>query len=642
MDTYWAKFQQRRVSRRRVLAGTAGLSASAAFLIACGGDDDGDSSPGSTAAATSTPSTGPTGSTATGGNGPTGSTGGGSTGSTGGSASSGLVTPAVNETTSAKSGGTMVGRASFEPRSHDPHLFPDSFYTNATYSNLFRIKYGIGEYSDGEVEGDLVASWEVSPDQLTITAKLNRDARFAPVAPVDGRAVDAEDVVASWQRYIETSNQRADFASSINPAAPISSIDAVDNETISIKLAAPNAVVTSRLARHTPGSMYIIPKEGLDPAVLDLKTTSVGSGPFYVSEFTASVALNLKRNPGYNRDSRGFPFLDEVHYPLVQEYSTFLSQFRAGNIHLGDGLAQEDIIPTKNDIPELELMSTYFQTLTPRLGFGVAPDSLFVDERLRQAFVLTLDRELFLSTVFNRDPFEEQGLDIALAFESALQANTFSGWLLDPLSSGFGPNSKFFKQDFDEAKKLIEAAGFPGVVEGFQLHYAAAQASVPTTYSAYSEAIVGLAQDSGLFKWDLDVVQNYRADFFPTYHNQATAPFSGVAISLSNLSEDPANYLFSYYNSLGTLRMGTDDKLDELTTKAVAEFDAEARMALVHEIQMYEAGKNFYPRFGGGTGFSLAWPAVRNREVYQGGTGLAVSQSNAAALWLDETKAPFA
>jgi hypothetical protein len=57
---------------------------------------------------------------------------------------------------------------------------------------------------------------------------------------------------------------------------------------------------------------------------------------------------------------------------------------------------------------------------------------------------------------------------------------------------------------------------------------------------------------------------------------------------------------------------------------------------------MYEGGKNYYPRFGGGTGFSLAWPAVRNREVYQGGTGLAVSQSNAATLWLDQTKAPFA
>jgi ABC-type transport system substrate-binding protein len=634
---YWGRVLARRLSRRRALASTGGAAAASAFLIACGGDDD----DGSTGSSTGVPSTGPTGSTATGGSGPTGSTGGGSTGSTGGSPSSGLVTAPLNETASAKSGGTMLGRATFEPRSHDPHQFPHSFYTNATYSNLFRVSYGVEKYSDGEIEGDLVASWETSPDLLTITAKLNPDARFAPVAPIDGRPVDANDVAASWQRYIETSNQRADFASSVNPSAPISSIEAIDDGTIAIKLAAPNAVVTSRLARHTPGSMYIVPKEGLDPAVLDLQTTSVGSGPFYVSEHTPSVALKLKRNPGYTRDSRGFPFLDELHYPLVQEYSTFMSQFRAGNLHLGDGIAQEDIVLTKNDVPELEIMSTYFQTLTPRLGFGVAPDSLFVDERLRQAFVLTLDRELLLSTIFNREPFAAQGLDITIAMESGLQANTFAGWLLDPLSSEFGPNSKFFQQDFEEAKKLIEAAGFPGVVEGFQFHYAAPEASVPTTYSSYTDAIVGLAQDSGLFKWDLNVVQNYRADFVPKYHNQATAPFSGVAISLSNLSEDPANYLFTYYSSRGTLRMGTDDRLDELTTKAVAEFDAEARMALVHEIQVYEGGKNFFPRFGGGTGFSLAWLAVRNREVYQGGTGLAVSQSNAATLWLDQTKAPF-
>ena len=73
-----------------------------------------------------------------------------------------------------------------------------------------------------------------------------------------------------------------------------------------------------------------------------------------------------------------------------------------------------------------------------------------------------------------------------------------------------------------------------------------------------------------------------------------------------------------------------------MTKKAMAEFDAAKRKQLVHDIQRYEGGKMFFPRIGGARGFSVSWPAVRNREVYQGGTQRALT-----TLWLDQTKAPF-
>jgi ABC-type transport system substrate-binding protein len=598
MAGYWRRTLDRRISRRRALLATGSAAAAAAFLAACGGDDEGDEGD-----------------------------------------QSGLVIEAKDETKSAKRGGIYKARNTFEPSTLDPHLFPNNFHVAATYSNLWLIKDGLLAYSDGTVEGDLVESWEVSPDKLTITAKINAKAHFAPVAPVNGRVVDAHDVAASWQRHSSTSNQRGDFANSVNPAAPVSSITAVDDRTISIKLAAPNAVVMARLARATPGSLYIVPKEALDKNVLDLARTSIGSGPFYISEFQPSVKIIFKRNPAFH-DKNGFPFIDELEYPTVQEYAQFISQFRAGNIHEAIGMQAQDIVPTKNDIPELELLPTYYGTVLPRVGFGAAPGSPFLDERLRQAWVLTWDRELFLDTVFNADKFAQGGLEISVVYESGLQANTYSGWLLDPLSKEFGPNTKFFKKDLVEAKKLVEAAGYPNGVDNFELIYAAPAAAVPAAYNSLIDPVIGLTQDSGLFKWKLNIVQNYFAEFFPKYHNQSIAPFAGVAISLSNLAEDPANYLFSYYNSKGSLRMGTDSTLDGLTGKAVQEFDNKKRMELVYDIQRYEGGKNFYPRFGGGTGFSLGWPAVRNRNVYQGGTR-GGTPNNPATLWLDPEKAPL-
>ena len=638
---YWSSVLTRRLSRRRALAATGSAAAASAFLLACGGDDDAAStgSSGATGStATSTASTGASGpSGATGATGSSGSTG--ATGSTGGSQSS-LITRPVDETKNAIKGGVYKTRNTFEPSTLDPHLFPNNFHVYETYSNLWRIKDGIIDYSDGEVVGDLVDSWETSPDKLTITAKLNPNAHFAPVAPVNGRAVDAQDVAASWQRHSTMSNQSSDFSNAVNPAAPIVSIEATDDKTVVIKLAAPNAVVTARLARATPGSMYIVPKEALDPTVLDLAKTSIGSGPYYLDEYTPSVTMKFKRNPGFGQNKDGFPFMDALEFPTVQEYATFLAQFKAGNIYDGTGILAEDILSTKKDVSELELMTTYFSTVLNRVGFGVDPGP-FTDERVRQAYVLTWDRDIFLTTVFNADKFGQQGLDVTLANESGLQSNTYKGWLIDPLSSDFGPNSKFFKKDYVEAKKLLDAAGFPDGVKDYDLYTAAPSAGLPAAYGALLEAVVGLSQDSGLFNPNRVNVQNFFSEFIPKYHNQARGSFAGVSISLSNLAEDPANYLFSYYNTHGSLRMGTDSTLDDLTAKAIVEFDNEKRMQIVHDIQRYEGGMNYYPRLGGGTGFSLAWPVVRNREVYRGGTGLS-GTNNPSTLWLDPKKAPLA
>jgi ABC-type transport system substrate-binding protein len=622
---YWTRVLTRRLTRRRALTATGGVAAASAFLLACGGDDEPEPT-GATGATGSTGTTPQLGVTPAAVQSP--------------SAPSGLIAQPQNETSNAKRGGTLLARNTFEPNTLDPHVFPANFHVSATYSNLWRIKPGVMEYTDGTIEGDVVESWEVSPDRLKITAKINPKAHFAPVAPVDGRAVDAHDVAATWQRHSTLSNSRTDFSHAANPAAPIISINAIDDGTIEINLSEPNAVVMARLARATPGSHYIIPKEALDEGALDLARTSIGSGPFYISDYQPSLRINFKRNPGYGQTREGFPFIDELEYPIVQEYATFISQFRAGNIHLSGGMRAEDILPTKRDLNQLELMSTDFSTLVGRVGFGVAEGSPFVDERLRQAWVLTWDRELYLDTLFNASRFRQEGIDISLTYESGLQADTYRGWLLDPLSPEFGPNSQFFKQDLEEARRLVTAAGHPDGLRDFDLTYAAPGAATPAGYSSQVEPIIGLTQDSGLFHWNLNIVQNFFAEFFPRYHNQANAPFSGVAISLSNLNEDPANYLFSYYNSRGSLRMGTDSHLDDLTGKAVGEFDEDARQELCFEIQRYEGGKNFYPRFGGGTGLSLGWPAVRNREVYRGGSGL-VGLNNPATLWLDPDKPPL-
>ena len=591
---YWHKFSTARLSRRRGLAlGATALTASA-LTWACGGGSDGAND------ATS------------------------------------LVTQAKDETKNLKRGGTLISRSTTEPNTLEPHLFPGNFTAQQTYSGLWLIKDGFNTYTKGEIEGDVVESWEFSPDKLTLTAKINPNAHFSPVAPVNGRAVDAQDIVATFQRHKSVSNQRAEFANDINPQAPVVSVTATDSRTVVIKLNEPNAAITALLARGTPGSMFVVPKESLDPSVLNLARTSAGSGPWYISEYNFGIGHRFKRNPGFKQDKRDLPYIDEISWPTVAEYATFLAQFRAGSIQLATGIRGQDVLPAKKDIPELEIMPTYFSTRIQRVGFGVASDSPFRDERLRQAWMMTIDRDLYLDTVFNLSNYRDAGLPVEVAWESGLQADSYEGWLLNARDEKeFGPNAKYFKFNIAEAKKLVEAAGQKTPMEA-GLHLPARQSVRNVSYWDGLEALFGMTADSGVFKVNLDLLANYDADWVPKYHNQSLGPFSGVTISLSALAQDPATYLHSYYNSKGALRQGTDSTLDDLTTKMVREFDNKKRLELGNEIQRYEGQKMYFPRIGGATGFSVGWPAVRNREVYRGGT-----MRQFTTLWLDQEKAPF-
>ena len=54
----------------------------------------------------------------------------------------------------------------------------------------------------------LAESWEFSPDKTTITFKLRQGVKWHNMAPVNGRAFDSADVVATWKRYVGLPQQQ--------------------------------------------------------------------------------------------------------------------------------------------------------------------------------------------------------------------------------------------------------------------------------------------------------------------------------------------------------------------------------------------------------------------------------------------------
>src|SRR5690349_21040429 len=125
MSDYWQKTLGSRLSRRRALTATGAGALGAAFLAACGGSSS--SSSGDAGNKTN---------------------------------ASGLVTAVKDETKSLTRGGVLWNRTISEPATMDPHVFPGNFATTHTHSGLWLIKDGYLKNSDGEVDGDVVESWE--------------------------------------------------------------------------------------------------------------------------------------------------------------------------------------------------------------------------------------------------------------------------------------------------------------------------------------------------------------------------------------------------------------------------------------------------------------------------------------------------
>ena len=623
MQSYWDKVLSRRTTRRRALIGSSALAASAAFLAACGGDDDDD------------------GGGSTGGG--AGGTGGGATGGTGGGASSGLIYSPVDETAQAKHGGTYVttqnNAFAIAP---DPHKIGAHVPVGRrVYSQLFRVKHGVLQNTDGEIMGDLAQSWELSPDNLTITIKLEPEAGFSPVDPVNGRIIDSGDITFSWRRMIDEGAQlRGDLANEVSPSAPIVSIDAPDSETVVINLASPNSTIYTLLAHAALGSFWIVPKEAGD---FDLPNNPVGTGPYYVTELRPESNITYKKNPNFKRSTltNNEPYIEEIQTPIILEAATRSAQFRAGAVHETE-FPRLEMVGAKKDQPELNMFAVEPPT-TERVYFGHNPDSPFIDERLRKAYYKLIDRDAYVRAAYDVDFFEGDGLEVGQYWEGSFMRASWSGWTLDQKSTeDYGELQANFNVDLEEARKLVEAAGHEVPFHFIQVRSAPGPTSFPQSFYDRMQIIEGMIRDSGVMTFEFNDLE-WATEWVPQVRASG-GKFSGASWGPDTSSLDPSATSYYVYNPAGGYFEGGDDTLTELTDKIRSEFDVDARRALVQELQRYDADKMFNQKLGVAAGFSLSWPMVRNTGVFIGGTNwqdiLSAGQGAELKAWLDETQPP--
>jgi peptide/nickel transport system substrate-binding protein len=281
------------------------------------------------------------------------------------------------------------------------------------------------------------------PDPQTVIFKLRPGMTFHNHAPVNGRAVAADDIVKS-QIYVRDNPRAGNNSFQVNS---MQSVEAPDAGTVVFKLKAPNAYLFTGTQLADPGAQCIFPKENLDN--LDTAWT-VGSGPYELVEYQMNVRYLYRRFAGYHEASKGLPYIDEREVTVIQDAAAQESAFRSGQIDIwgdgGGGLPVPGLGDTlKRDLGGKVQIDDYL-ALSMQTWNANVTKAPWNDVRVREAMYRVINRQQYLNLL-------EQGK--GKVPPGPLPAG-LTDYQLDPKQS-----EKYFRQDAKAAKQLLDAAGFP-------------------------------------------------------------------------------------------------------------------------------------------------------------------------------------
>jgi peptide/nickel transport system substrate-binding protein len=517
-------------------------------------------------------------------------------------------------------GGTLNPEALYgNPPSLDPHQTSSTWAMQSVsrvYSRMFRFKSGsdpkIGQ--DRDTESDVALSLE-SPDAVTWTVKLRPDAKFHNTAPVNGHAVEAEDVKSTFLRafLIAANPYRGILGGYMDP----NQIETPAKDTVVFKLKFPYSPFRKAVASTNYG--WIFPREAMagsyDPTKL-----MIGSGPFTFDSYTPDVALSFKKNADWFE--KGRPYVDAVHLAVIPDQAQRLAQFQSSHLDISSALPN-DLETVKRSNPNAAVVNS-LPTSGIMIYFQMGdPSAIWQDVRVRRALSMAIDRDALGKSVFLND--------YALGFNVGAG---FGKWALqyDKLPSNTAP---FYKYDPAEAKKLLAAAGASNLTVKF---------GYPNPYPVRAfmpalETVNAMLNAVGV-KTTL-VPMDYAKDWLAAGKGARYGNFPSDMITFAGIegANDVDDYIFNYFGTSSTSNEEhlSDTTLDGMISKARAIVDENERVKAYLDIQQYLADKMYTVAFlPQPINHTLVQPRVQNFALSQGNTTSAANGVESdAKLWLN-------
>ena len=415
----------------------------------------------------------------------------------------------------------------------DPHkqtAFSSLRLLELIYEPLVRLD------ADLNVVPAVADSWEFTDGGLTLTFKLNPNAKFS-----DGAQVKSADVKASFERLLNEETAAAARSNFLS----IASIDTPDDTTVAFKLSQPDAPILVAMATINAA---VVPAAGIGT----IETTAVGSGPFKLDSWSPNEKEVLSANANWAGGKVG---VDGITISVLPDETAILASLRAGQTDfalLNDPLVAT-LVPNE---PNLQLNAI------PGLAYNVLqlnPARKPMDDlKVRQAISCAVNRQ--------------EVLDTALVGEGKV-----TGPLTMPAYAS-DPNSLFcYTQDIEKAKQLMAESSSP---DGFTAKVIAATGEPPV---ASSEAQVLQSQLAAIgVKLEIELME------LNVYVDRWLAGDFDMAVAQNGGRPDPYPMYNRYFTKDGNLQKVSnfvDDELDSLLQQGRVETDVAKRKEIFQKFE---------------------------------------------------------
>ena len=355
-----------------------------------------------------------------------------------------------------RSGGRLVVSLRAEPKTLNPVTATDNPSKEVIWRMMADLVH-INRLSQ-QTEPALAMSWKVSPDGLRYTLKLRRGLRFS-----DGHALDADDVLFSFQVYLDEKVHAPQRDLLMVGGKPIV-VRKLDLRTIVFELAQPYGAAErlfdgfAILPRHRLEQAYREGKLAQAWTLASLPADFAGLGPFRLKEYVSGQRLVLERNPYYwkaDRKGQRLPYLEELVFLFVPSEDAQVIRFQAGETDVISRISAENFTVlgrqahsrgyTMTDLgPALEYNFLFFNL--NHLGGKLPPiakkQAWFSKLEFRRAVSAAVDREGIVKLVY-------QGRAVPL-WGQITPGNKLWG----------NPSLPKPPRSLDRARQLLRAAGF--------------------------------------------------------------------------------------------------------------------------------------------------------------------------------------
>ena len=370
-----------------------------------------------------------------------------------------------------KYGGTVNIASTIDVRGFDEaYTTPYMTYSqNLTHDELYTGDWTKGPAGTGEItwllRGTFFPQWEVPclatgyelPDDETIIFHIRQGVHFHDKPPVNGREMNAHDVVYSINRLftIPGSYLAGTYAGEDAPK----SITAIDDWTVEIKVP---PLQQGALLYACSDYARVVSQEMAEEWGGDFRDwrAACGTGPYMLTDYVPVSSIIFERNPDYWRKHPLFPedampYPDGVKWLVVPDSSTTLAAFRTGKID-ARGVGWDDANELMKSRPDLEWIVRF-----PHTGYNIFmrcdnPELPWYDINVRRALAMAVNHPSIIEDYY--DGHAELLCSPVAPFPEFAD-------MYVPLEELPEETQKLFGYYPDEARDLLAKAGYPNGFE---------------------------------------------------------------------------------------------------------------------------------------------------------------------------------